>query len=182
MTAALSKADLRKELETCTITNPDPTWLQRVFTYHGIPAKKAEALLAELTMSGRYSLDEGRWVILPKVPAVESDLYSPFKTLIKAIFDHMGRSTIPANSRKLKISASEDQTHQESHRPSEQDKKVATRPDVLIVGHDPKFLPNSLNTRLPSEFLRAISVGDIKREDGHEGEEEILSQVAMYAR
>jgi len=184
-TTELSRGDLRKEFKTCTITLPNASgWLDRVLKFHNINDADAKKVLVDLEkLSGVYDAKNDVWTVFPDRRNKECDLYEPYKKLLQAILDSL-KKTVLKNPRQVRISASKQQNHQESHRPSESsgEKQVSSRPDVLIVGEDPKFLPNSLDTPLPSEFLRAIVVGDIKRESAHDGEEEIISQVAMYAR
>jgi len=176
---ANSRNDLKAEIRKFTITNPDSNWVQRILLHNRILNEKADTILKVLTDSNLYDSKKERWVVIPAEPSEEDDLYDPYTTLLKAIIDSL--PTVEG-SRKVKVNPKGAQTHQESHRPSEQGKRVASKPDVLIVGYDPTFLPNRLEVPLSSEFERAISVGDIKRERSREGKEDIFSQVAMYAR
>jgi len=179
------KAALIFEFEKCITTLPcDLVHLNALFMRHGIDEAVVQGIFAALP-DAVYS--NGRWRI-PEKPHLESELYGPFSNILNYVFSHIPSDPAhpPLNRRWAYVSANQPQQQaNDSQRPSSKPETVIkTRPDVIVLGEDPRLLPGNLSLR---DYQRAIVVGELKREkdapeDSSGAMETIRAQLGAYAR
>jgi len=165
------KAAVKQELKPCTVTcssGDGSAWMASVFGQHGITIEKAKIILTKLEGKKRYVGNS--WHVKPANDG-EIVMYKPFVETFQDLF-----SSIKYKDSSSRIAEDTSRKHQKHA-----DSSISTKPDILIIGRNHRFLPPSdIDGR--SLYNRTIVVGDVKVDSSHEGIEEQRAQIAMYAR
>ena len=189
-TAGDCKAALKVEFKKCTTTLSEEkglAWLATVFKDNGLTGEYYTKVLKYLQDNGHYSKGAvKRWTNIPVKPKSEDALYVPFKDTIEMIIAKLREDKILTGIREAKVTASTLQKHRgDSQTPAAGDDKKAhkTKPDLLVVGQDSKFLPKNFKSSESSDlYNNAVVVLEVKREESRETKDNIRAQLAMYAR
>ena len=181
---------LQTEFETCTTTMSEKTSLSyfaTLFTKHNLNTPYfTEQLLKYLQDVGQYSKDDiKRWIHIPVKPARENELYVPFRDTIQIIIAKLRKDNILKGTREARVTANTVQKHtSDGQNPAAGDDKRAhkTKPDLLIIGNDSKFLGKDFKNKSSELYKNAIVVVEMKKEESADTEVEIRAQLGMYAR
>ena len=189
--ARLVRDALIIEFKSCTTTLPDDDKLTSynfLFARHKVAQAEAQKIFDDLP---RRMYLNGRWRKLPQIPQQESQIYEPFAEIMNHIIDNIpSNATHTLNDRWAAVSASKcleqtNDTQRPSRKPQAAVKTIKTRPDIVILGKDPKLLPP--NSPSADYYKTAISVGEIKpeaqiSETNVDKVEETRAQLGSYAR
>ena len=162
---------LKAELSPCTATLPyipGEDWNASLFKSLGIEDEDSDGTIRNCVDDSSLNKEHTEgccWETIPIIPSGENDsLYDPIIQHFNKAFDCLKRRGKFKGERLALKTARVEQIHEETERPTtSKGHRITSKPDILIVGQDDRFLPFPINTRSTAyEFPRTIVVGDVK--------------------